>query len=1023
MSQPIAKRVASWALACCVSSLWLSAAHSADVLTTLSPVRGGEAPLEVTLDVSGLSAIELTATGYSWGQAVWGEATLIRSDGTKARLSDLTPLSFKVGWGQFTKNRGPDRNKLKVGGREFKHGLFAHADSSVILHLGGEFVRFHAWVGVNHTSKDQGAVVFSVLDAEQALRRRQFESIRATFTRDILDEARRVLGDAPSPRLDKFASDFDEIDSGLEAQSTDALAQAEEGAALIRDIHLSSFDAPLLFVKRHEYMAGHIYDDYLTYHPGGGIYIIEDPSAPEEARVVRPLIDPTTPETLGEGVYRDPEVSFDGKRVLFAFKGSADGDTSVYEIGIDGTRLKRLSDPGQACSTMEPQAGLKGTGHHDITPSYLAGDRVAFTSTRTGGHVMCFSSYIDTLHTMARDGSDVRCVSVNNQNEFDPVALPDGRVLYGRWEYVDKTALYMQSLWTVDPDGANESALFANNLAKPTAVLDARPVPNSRLIAASLTPHNGQAVGAVVMIDPTRGKNDLDAITNFTPEFPTEMDQGLKRGACDPWPLSEDVVLMANNDPRHGEHGVIELATRAGFRAVVHRDSEITCYSPMLIKPRPEPLSKPSSIVDGEPGAFLVTDVYQGLDGVAYGEVKWLRVIETTSRLSGIPPGGRWWNQAFLASWQGSYDIKNFLGVVPVEADGSAYFEAPVGKALYFQALDAQGRLIQSQRTFAQSLPGVTRSCVGCHVKDDDAAPPNRKPSIAARQKAPSQLRRESWGEGYIDYPTMVQPILDRRCVDCHGGEKGMRGGLDLSGGWTWAFSISYETLIRNTLVGFLRCHNNAVETAEILDPRTHGSGMAPLGELLQSGHKERLEGMTEREVDLLMAWMDGNCNYYGTWDYSPHATCESVIEAGRLLADEMRDAGCLKCHQNVVGADWINLQVPERSRILRAPLAEGDSGMGLAWCRDRKARKVDFPLITQKHQPPDVFRPARRAAPDDGGERVTPFTNTDAAYQSMLDVIRQARSQALKTPRVDMPGARITKGRIRDLSAMLYNR
>ena len=65
-------------------------------------------------------------------------------------------------------------------------------------------------------------------------------------------------------------------------------------------------------------------------------------------------------------------------------------------------------------------------------------------------------------------------------------------------------------------------------------------------------------------------------------------------------------------------------------------------------------------------GRFLVLDVYQGLDGVGRGEIKRLRVVEETSRVSEVPPGGRWWNQAFLNSWQGAYVVKNFLGTVTV---------------------------------------------------------------------------------------------------------------------------------------------------------------------------------------------------------------------------------------------------------------------------------------------------------------------------------------------------------------------
>ena len=307
-----------------------------------------------------------------------------------------------------------------------------------------------------------------------------------------------------------------------------------------RKIDIDLLDAPLLFVKRQPYMAPHIYDDYLTYHPGGGIYIIENPAKTSEKRRIRPVIDPHTPETLGEGIYRDPDISWNGKRIVFAFKGDENGDTSIYEIGIDGKGLRRLTNPGlSTCThlacTSSAQPGSKdpdkkaetdkcvhhscpknfppramGTGRHDITPAYLPDGRIVFTSTRPAGRVPCFNSLVDVLHIMDPDGNNIRCISVNNVNEFDPAVLPDGRIMFGRWEYIDKTALYMQSLWAMFPDGTNETALFANNLARPTALLDARPIPGTHLIVTALTPHNGQAVGAISVINPHLGKNNPD---------------------------------------------------------------------------------------------------------------------------------------------------------------------------------------------------------------------------------------------------------------------------------------------------------------------------------------------------------------------------------------------------------------------------------------------------------------------------------------------------------------------------------
>ncbi len=758
-------------------------------------------------------------------------------------------------------------------------------------------------------------------------------------------------------------------------------------------MHLSMLDAPLLFVKQHPYFAGHIYDDYYTWHPGGGIYVLEQPHLPVPDPKVRTIIDAAANETLGEGVYRDPELSWEADRIVFANKPGAEGMTSLYEIGIDGQGLRRLTASDK---------------YHDITPAYLPDDRIVFTSTRPRALVPCFNSGVDTLHVMNADGSRLRSISANNVTEFDPAVMPDGRILYGRWEYVDKTALYMQSLWTMLPDGRMEEALFGNNLAKPTALLDPRPVPGSHRVIASLTPHNGQAVGAIGMIDTAMDKNDLAAVFNFTPEYPVEMDQGLRVGPCDPWPLSEDDVLLSNN--AIGAHGIIELVDGFGRRELVHCDPEISCYAPMLVKPRPRPPAASPHAEPREPGRFLVLDVYEGLTGVPRGTIKRIRIVEETARTSGIPPGGRWWNQAFLVSWQGAYIVKNILGTVPVHEDGSAYFEVPPGRALYFEVLDEEGREIQRMRTFVQAAPGVTRSCVGCHESKRSSPLGLKRPPLAMLGR-PAKAEPESWGTGYIDYPTMVQPILDKYCVRCHGGEEGMGKGLDFSGGWTWAFNISYETLIKHRLTGFLNCHNASVHTSQILPPRSIGSGAAPLAEALIKRHPE----MSRAERDLFLAWMDTNSNYYGTWDYTPYAVCEAILATRGPLSAVMEEAGCAECHAaGHLGNDWVNLQTPEWSRILRAPTAKSEGGLGLAMCRKRKAR-AGYLLVDQRVQPPDVLLESKQPRWDPSGEVHVTWTSADAPhYRAMLEIIRHARAEALARPRVDMPGADIQAGECR---------
>ena len=790
---------------------------------------------------------------------------------------------------------------------------------------------------------------------------------------------------------------------------------------------LSQLDAPLLFVKRHSYTGIHIYDTYYKWPPGGGgIYVLENPSAPRDQWKIRPVIDPTTPGTLGVGVYTHPELSWDATKLLFCFKGEPTGSTSIYEIGVNGQGLRRVSDPTPTCNCYKGSNG----GQHDIAPAYLPDGRIVFLSTRPSGLVPCANEGVSILHVMNADGSDLHAISVNNVNEFDPSVLPDGRILFGRWEYVDKNALTIQSLWTVNPDGTQETAFYANNMVFPEAILDARPVPDSHLVVGTFAKHNSTPRGSIALVDPRMGKNDPRASTNLEhPEDPT-FDRG---DSCEPWPVTAQLFLFSGR-PAGSARNVLELIDPAGHRAVLLSDPDICLHSPMLIKPRPRPPVITDSIDrQARTGRFFLQDVYQGLTGVKRGEVKYLRVIEETSRVSSTSMGGSPYNQTFLVSAALAFSVKNYLGIVPVDEKGSAYFEVPSGRAVYLQALDAEGRLVQSMRTFVQAAPGTTRSCIGCHEQKYNTATNAGLRDIVGR--APDRLQPESWGSGYVDYPSMVQPLLDKHCVSCHGGEKDIAAGMDLSGGWTEHFNISYENLanrretqlIAYWIAGIDCMNGTALWSAKQFAPRGHGSGAAPLAQILVTGHNGYIPNLSRPERDLLLAWIDSNGLYYGTWD-GTKAGCairdwKSTKDA--LLA-EMGAAGCGRCHGDPVAFfenDWINLQRPEFSRLLRAPLVKGSDGFGLSLCRDRRVdpqrQRIHLLWNGYAHavQPPEAFARHPIVPADPSGTPVASFTATsDAHYQALLAIIRDARDKTLANPRVDMPGAEVLGGACRHL-------
>lgn len=812
------------------------------------------------------------------------------------------------------------------------------------------------------------------------------------------------------------------------------LPLAAQDAAPLRE----ALDSPLLFTKRHNYQGIHIYDTCYQWHPGGGIYVLENPADPPAQHRVRAVIDANTAETLGEGMYFDADLSYDAKRVVFCFKGEPEGSSSIYEIGIDGKGLRRITNPRADYLPCEQDDKAKSEYHgkhgslgaaQDLTPAYLPDGRFVFTTMRHNGLVPCNNTGVAILHTMEADGSDIVPISVNSETEFDPSLMLDGRILYGRWEYVDKTALTIQSLWAVQPDGTMEEAVYANNMVLPEAVLDPRQVfTHPEYVVATFAKHNSTPRGTIALIDTRMGKNDPKAIFNFSdPDNPTR-DTG---EACEPFPIRRDLLLCSDTD---GTRNAIMLLRRNAddtvTRELLFADPEIDCHTPIPLKPRPLPRLSVSKVDRSkDSGFFMVQDVYEGMPEVPRGTIKALRVVEETSRTSPTPGGGPF-NQTFTISAALAWTCKNYLGVVPVEEDGSAYFEVPSGKMVFFQALDAEGRSVRSMRTFVQAAPGVTRGCIGCHEDKKATYPPPVRPAIA-HTKPPAKLQDESWGSGVLDYPSMVQPVLDRHCVSCHGGEEGFAAGLDLSGGWTRFFNISYENLVSrrevqykaDLIAGVCSMNGTSHYSAQIFPAYAIGSGAAPLAKVVLDGAQghEEMPRLSRAEKDVILAWIDGNGPYHGTWNYTPRAFDLTDWEKTKnKLVAEMKSAGCADCHNTDerFEPDWFNFRDPEFSRILRAPLAKGGKGSkghGAELCRQgqvggefRRLRVFSTGGYEHRLKPLDSFPVQKWREWNKGegsGEPVISFADTrDPVYQKMLAIIREGREAALANPRIDMP-------------------
>lgn len=474
------------------------------------------------------------------------------------------------------------------------------------------------------------------------------------------------------------------------------------------------------------------------------------------------------------GVIRDPDVSYDGRSILFAWKKSdREDDYHLYEMDAASGTVRQITS---------------GLGVADYEGIYLPSGDLLFNSTRCVQTVDCWWTEVSNLYTCRRDGQFLRRLSFDQVHTNFPQVLEDGRVVYTRWDYNDRGQLFPQPLFQMNQDGTGQTEFYGNNSWFPTTLIHARGVPGSHQLIAIATGHHSDQSGKLCLVDRHRGTQENVGIQLLAPLRDTpavHVDAYGQEGDQFeyPYPLSESEFLVTyapDGDARQklplsGRFGIYWLAAD-GRRELLAWDERQSCNQSVPLAPRPMPFTRPSTVdYHATTGSYYLQDVYAGpgLTGIARGTIKRLRVIGLEFRAAGIgsngnsgPAGGALISTP-IAIGNGAWDVKVVYGDATVYPDGSAYFTAPARTPLYFQALDGQGQAVQTMRTWSTLQPGERQSCVGCHEAKGDAPLTGLPHSQATRAGAQALIPFYGPPRGF-SFSREVQPILDRNCVRCH---------------------------------------------------------------------------------------------------------------------------------------------------------------------------------------------------------------------------------------------------------------
>jgi hypothetical protein len=676
---------------------------------------------------------------------------------------------------------------------------------------------------------------------------------------------------------------------------------------------------------------GHFVTQYFGFNalPGGSLYVVRHlKSRPELVDVLADAVVQSgrlRGRKLEGGAVATPDLSFDGRTIAFAWTANREHFWTyatntcfhLFRVNVDGSGLTQLTDGAW----------------NDFDPCWLPDGRIAFVSERRGGYIRCFAPVLKvrnyTMFSMSPDGSDLRPLSYFETGEWNPTVDNDGRLVFTRWDYVDRENCLGTRYWVCNPDGSNPRAPHGNyprpyhtlagvptgtpaggcepdsRRGAPLVEMGIRAVPDSPLHVFTAAPHHGEVFGSLCLLD-LRVPDDghMAQVRRFTPDEPFPESESPARRHYKygtPWPLSADFLLcnrwedLVLIDRFGNQELLVSLRETAGAA-----DERLRLVDPIPLRPRARPPVIPPAVRTADhpapPATLAVMNVYNSDLPFPPGvTAKWLRVVQT------FPKSTHGMGEPMIG-YEREATPRLPLGVAPVEADGSVYLEAPVAKELIFQVLDDQFMAIQSMRSAAFVHPGEQLTCLGCHENPARAAAAPGASPLALR-RAPSRIQPECGPLEPVSYYRQIRPIFERSCVPCHVKEKQEPRDMSyeaLREGWTFWFSGGMAWTMNTAYSG--------VHGGSRTIPGHFGARASRIGRaLLTPRHRA---AVAEADRHRVILWLDCNSLRLTAFENEP-AQMRGELVWPALDVDPRNPAGLEREAPSLTGLFWHDLPRP----------------------------------------------------------------------------------------------------------------
>ncbi len=559
----------------------------------------------------------------------------------------------------------------------------------------------------------------------------------------------------------------------------------------------------------------------------------------------------------------DVELHYDADKMLFSMSDPK-APWQVYETDIDGQNLRKVS-----------WGDAPDVDNYDAC--YLPDGRVIYGSTAPMRAVPCVdgSTHVSNAFLLSADRSTVRQLGYDQEHNWCPAPLPNGRVLYLRWEYSGLPHSNSRILFSMNPDGTNQAEYYGSNSFWPNGIFYARPIPGhpTKVVGIATGHHGVRRMGEMIIYDPAAGRQEADGAIHRIPECGKEVEPVVRDQLADaswpkflhPYPLSEDYFLVSAQPTPQSAWGIYLVDTFDNM-LLLREEPGYVLFEPVPLKKRAKEAIVPERVdLERDDSLVYLANVYAGggLKGVPKGAVKELRLFTYNYSYRGM--GGL----LGVVGMDGPWDVKRVLGTVPVEEDGSAFFRVPANTPISIQPLDEDGRALQVMRSWFTGMPGENVSCVGCH-EQQNSGPPSR--NTVANYRQPSEIAPWRGVTRGFSFAREVQPVLDKHCLGCHDGDKegrpDLRGDVKLTdwrsvtpgqGGRAGGqFSIAYAHLHK-----FVR--RPGIESdIHMLTPLDFHASQTELVQMLEQGH-HGVE-LDAEAWDRINTWIDLNTPFHGYW-------------------------------------------------------------------------------------------------------------------------------------------------------------